>query len=306
MEIAEKKAFVIEQCATNEADLKEKIRVLHVDDDLCLLKIAKQCLEMEGRIQVDMVVSVDEALVKLQKERYDIVVSDYLMPEKDGLDFLKILRSSGNTVPFIMFTGKGREEVAIKALNLGANQYLNKVGETETVYTELAFSIKELVKTRKAEEKLRESEEKFRTLAEQCPHMIFINKDGRVVYANGKAEKTMGYTKEEYCSRDFDFLKLIAPEFQETTKSNFAKHMNGEDVPPYEYKLLTRDGKVLDVILSSKIIRYQGEPAILGAVVETTDRRQVEKAIEQSQQRFAALFHGNPEASVYVSPDFTV
>jgi len=306
MESVEEKVSVLEQCASTVTAVDEKIRVLHVDDDLCLLKIAKQCLETEGSLQIDIAVSVDEALVKLEKEKYDVVVSDYLMPEKDGLDFLKILRSRGNTVPFIMFTGKGREEVAIKALNLGANQYLNKVGETETVYTELAFSIKELVKTRKAEEKLRESEEKFRILAEQCPHMIFINKNGRIVYANKCAEKAMGYTKDEYYSHDFDFLQLIAPESLETIKSNFARHMTGQDVSPFEYKLLTKHGKIMDVTLSSKLIRYQGGPAILGAVVEMTNRRQVEKAIEQSQQRFAALFQGNPEASVYVSPAYTV
>ena len=129
---------------------KLKIRVLHVDDELGLLKVAKQCLEMQGPFRVDTASSVEEALVKLEKERYDAVVSDYQMPGKDGLEFLKELRESGNSVPFIMFTGKGREEVAIRALNLGANQYLNKTGETETVYTELAHTITELARTKKA------------------------------------------------------------------------------------------------------------------------------------------------------------
>jgi len=137
---------------------EKKIRVLHVDDEPALLRVAKQCLEMQGPFRVETAGSVEEALVKLEKKRYDAVVSDYLMPGKDGLEFLKELRESGDIVPFIMFTGKGREEVAIRALNLGANQYLNKTGETETVYTELAHTIAELAKTKKAEELLRLSE----------------------------------------------------------------------------------------------------------------------------------------------------
>ena len=156
----------VESSAKIVLDLNEKIRVLHVDDDSGILKIAAQCLEMEGPIQVDTAISVDEALVKLEKEKYDVVVSDYQMPGKDGLDFLKTLRGKGNTIPFIMFTGKGREEVAIKALNLGANQYLNKVGETETVYVELAHTIIELAKARKAEEKRESSENRVHVYPE--------------------------------------------------------------------------------------------------------------------------------------------
>jgi len=110
-------------------DDRKKMRVLHVDDDSPFLKVAKQCLEIGGEFEIDTASSVDEAFEKMRTKAYDAVVSDYQMPDKDGLDFLKELRQSGNTVPFIMFTGKGREEVAVKALNLGANQYLNKTGE---------------------------------------------------------------------------------------------------------------------------------------------------------------------------------
>jgi DNA-binding NtrC family response regulator len=157
------------------SDEKKLIRVLHVDDELDLLKVAKQCLELQGPFQVDTAASVEEALNKLKEKEYDAVVSDYQMPGKDGLEFLEMLRKTGNTIPFVMFTGKGREEVAIKALNLGANQYLNKTGEAETVYTELAHTITELAKTKKAEELLRLSEEKYRGLVRRhtrpCGHL---------------------------------------------------------------------------------------------------------------------------------------
>ncbi len=99
-------------------DLTEKrpIRVLHVDDEAVFLKVAKQCLEMQGLFQVETASSVEEAMEKMKKKTFDTIVSDYVMPGKNGLEFLKDLRDSGNDVPFIIFTGKGREEVAIKAL----------------------------------------------------------------------------------------------------------------------------------------------------------------------------------------------
>ena len=123
----------------------ERIRVLHVDDERGFLKVAKQCLETQGEFEVDTASSVNEASEKLKKTDYDIIVSDYHMPDKDGLEFLKELREKGNTVPFIVFTGKGREEIAVKALNLGADQYIDKHGDPETVYCELAHGISQAV-----------------------------------------------------------------------------------------------------------------------------------------------------------------
>ncbi len=117
------------------------VQVLHVDDEVGFLKVAKQCLEMHGALRVETALSVDEAMKKMEKKTYDVVVSDYQMPEKDGLDFLKELREKDKTVSFIMFTGRGREEVAIRALNLGADRYIHKTGDPETVYGELAHSI---------------------------------------------------------------------------------------------------------------------------------------------------------------------
>ena len=107
---------------------KEKtnvISVLHVDDDLSLLEISKQILMDMGAFKIDHACSVDEAFNKLANENYDVVVSDYEMPTKNGLQFLKELREQKNDIPFILFTGKGREEVIINALNLGVDRYIN-------------------------------------------------------------------------------------------------------------------------------------------------------------------------------------
>ena len=131
------------------------IRVLHVDDDVSFLKVAKQCVELHGSFEVDTASSVDAAKGKMKLKAYDVIVSDYVMPEKDGLQFLKELRQKGNRIPFIIFTVKGREEVAaIKALNLGADGCFGKLGEAERVYSELARGICQAVRFRKAEEAL--------------------------------------------------------------------------------------------------------------------------------------------------------
>ena len=147
----------IDSCSNNTlgSDAFQNIRILHVDDDAGLLTTTKQILELQNPFCVEIASSVREAQEKLEKNSFDVVVSDYQMPEKDGLTFLKELRELGCSIPFILFTGKGREEVAIKALNLGADYYLNKLGHPETVYPQLSHYILQAVKKRKAEKKLK-------------------------------------------------------------------------------------------------------------------------------------------------------
>ncbi len=138
------------------------IRVLHVDDDASLLEISKLILKDQySCFEIDHACCVDEGLTKLATGNYDIVISDYEMPQKDGLQFLSELRKQKNEIPFILFTGKGREEVAIKALNLGADGYHNKQGSPETVYGELSHDIRIVVEHYKAKQKLIKSETKY-------------------------------------------------------------------------------------------------------------------------------------------------
>ena len=74
----------------------------------------------------------------------------------------------------------------------------------------------------------------------------------------------MGYSKVEFYSSDFSFLSLVSPEYSETLKSAYAKHMKGENVPPYEYILVTKEGKKLNAIINTSLVEYNGNMAIFG------------------------------------------
>ena len=123
-------------------------------------------------------------------------------------------------------------------------------------------------------------ESSFQTFTEQSPNMIFINKGGRVVYVNRRCSQVMGYSSEELCAPDFDFMTLIAPESVDLVGSNFAKHMQGQEVAPYEDYLLTKQGEKIAAIITTKLIRYQGETAILGIVTDITERKRAEEELQ--------------------------
>jgi len=159
------------------------IKVLHVDDELDFPALTKAFLERENEnFSIESATSAEEAIEFLKGAKYDVVVSDYQMPMMDGLEFLKTLRASGNTIPFIMFTGKGREAVAIEALNRGANHYLQKGTDIKSMYGTLAHVIKQEVETKRVEETLRKSEEIYRGFFKTSRDTAFItSKEGRLI-----------------------------------------------------------------------------------------------------------------------------
>jgi two-component system sensor histidine kinase/response regulator len=145
--------------------------------------------------------------------------------------------------------------------------------------------VRDITERKRAEQALRESEQKFRSLAERSPNMIFINKKGRLVYANERCEEIMGYTKQEFYSPDFNFFDLISTEYKELVKENFNKHMMGEEVRPYEYAITTKQGKRIEAILNSKLITYAGEDAILGIVTDITERKRAEEILRKTKEK---------------------
>ncbi|HOW14123.1 MAG: response regulator [Methanosarcina sp.] len=116
------------------------MKVLIVDDDPSFLEISKTFLEVFHNIDSDTVDSAGEALNMLEKDSYDVIVSDYDMPVMNGISFLKTIRDKRINIPFILFTGVG-EELMHQAIQNGANSFILKTSDPKTQYTELSKQI---------------------------------------------------------------------------------------------------------------------------------------------------------------------
>jgi PAS domain S-box-containing protein len=161
--------------------------------------------------------------------------------------------------------------------------------------------VRELAERRHTEQELRESEEKFRNLSEQSPNMIFINSGGRVVYANRKCEEVMGYSREEFYDDDFDFLSLIDPRDAGRIQAAFRRHMTGEEVPPYEYRLLTKSNQCLDAIITSKLINYENQKALLGIITDITARKRTERLLQALNSVSAAMERAQSPEEIFAA-----
>jgi PAS domain S-box-containing protein len=147
--------------------------------------------------------------------------------------------------------------------------------ENARLYQEVRQELDVRLRTEKV---LRESEEKFRNLADQTPNMIFIWSAGRIVYANRHCELALGYPRKELYAMDVG--TFADPDQLPRISENFTRHLRGEEVPPYECTVITRMGRRLDAILATKVISYDGAPAILGLVTDITTRKRTERFLK--------------------------
>ena len=173
------------------------ISVLYVDDEPGLVALLRHYLRETGEFEVVTAGSGTEALALLERFRIDVVVSDYQMPGMDGIELLRECRRRFGDLPFILFTGRGREEIVIEAIEHGVDFYLQKGGDAAAQFAELAHKCRQVVRRRRAEEALRASEERNRRIIEGSPtgiHLYELGPGDALVFlgANPAADRILG------------------------------------------------------------------------------------------------------------------
>ncbi len=218
--------------------------MLLVDDERGLLDLGKSFLErINENLVIKCVTSAIDALKVINTESYDVIVSDYQMPSFNGLEFLKKIRDEGNTIPFIIFTGKGREEVAIEALNLGANRYMQKGADLRTQYEVLYQAFNQEIKYWKSQEAIIERDQRFTRMTESIQDGLMIVENGKITFANKRVQEIYGYSREDFMNIKSP-LELIAPEEKDRFKK-FIEKTTKEDFQASEiaYWIERKDGE---------------------------------------------------------------
>ncbi len=181
--------------------------VLYVDDDQVLLDLNKIHLEKNGEFSIDIVQSAEEALDKISSTCYDAILSDYQMPGMDGIELLKRVRKKFGKIPFILFTGKGREEVVIQAVNCGVDYYIQKGVDLPAMTAELTYKLNRAIERQQIENALRQSRQQLTDIINFLPDATFvINTKGTVIAWNHAIETMTGIRKETIIGKgDYEY-----------------------------------------------------------------------------------------------------
>ena len=282
---------------------KCSIRILHVDDDPSMQELTKlMLLDLDSSFEIDNACCVDEAFGKLAVGHYDVVVSDYEMPQKDGLQFLTDLRKQNTQIPFVLFTGKGREEVAIKALNLGADAYCNKQGDPETVYGELSHGIKRSVEHQKAKKQLQDQTNLLVKIASQTPGMLFQlmrqpNGTYCIPYTSEAIRNIFGCSPQEVREDFSPIVKVIVPKDMEKVIQSIeysAKHLTAWQC---EYRVQI-PGQQIRWLWGQSIPEKLDDGSIVwnGYNTDVTEQKRTAETLADSEAKYRALIENADDA----------
>lgn len=274
------------------------IRILYVDDEPTILDTTRRILEKQGSFTVTCALSGKDALEQIRTTPFDIVVADYQMEDITGLDLLRIIRNENDAMPFIIFTGKGREEIVIEAFENGVDFYVQKGGDARSQYAELAHKIEQAVDSRKIRKRLARSEEKFSKFLQDFDGIaIQINPSGRFFLLEGTVEETTGYPRSEFLSGYISLEGIIHP----NEKRRFLDDMQRLATQPgYKvdsiFRIIRKDGHTrwLHGMLHNICTKERDIAHIQGALYDITYLKSAQEELARTEEKWRAIITRAP------------
>ncbi|MBX0321683.1 response regulator [Halomicroarcula sp. F13] len=251
-----------------KVETSQQIRVLHVDDNPQIGDLIETFLErINDEFTVVSETSAVAALDHLREGTVDCIVSDYQMPNTDGLELLEIVREQYPDMPFILFTGRGSEEIASEAIQAGVTDYMQKGTGTDQ-YEVLANRIQNAVEKHRTEQQFWNALSWYQRLVEQEIAGVCIVQNCEFVYVNKKLAETFGYTQG-------DLVGAPPTRITATDDSSFFEEVQSEDHGDLEsfdatFTGVRADGERVTVEVSGGAIDYDDAPAWIG-VLRATD-----------------------------------
>ncbi|WP_232686218.1 hybrid sensor histidine kinase/response regulator [Halobacterium zhouii] len=279
------------------------VRVLLVEDDDTQADLTASFLEREDdAFAVTTRSAAEPALEHLQDGEVDCVVSDHDMPGKNGLELLDAVRGVDPDLPFVLFTGKGSEEIASDAISAGVTDYLQKEGGSDQ-YAVLANRVRNAVEKRRSQRALREEKHRLEQVLATTPGSVVFTPDGGVVSATDRARATLGLDGDDAPDRELASIDNgidEEPDWELTT-------IDGDPIPDDDHPAtrVARSGQPLHgvrlgvvwpdgwrkyLVMHCAPLFEDGEvDRVVASFTDITDRVERERTLERTQTVIEAV-----------------
>jgi PAS domain S-box-containing protein len=274
--------------------------VVVVDHGLPAMSGLELCEELlDQQVPLPLVLLTGKGSQALAVEALKAGVCDYIIKQLGYLDLLPVVLPQVVQKHGDHAARKRAEEALKKAYDELEQRVEQRTAELARTTEQLKW---ELTERERTEQALRESEERYGTLVENSLTGIYMDQDGKIVFANRRFTEIFGYSKEELAG--MESWKLVHPEDRPLTDAIRAKRVKGEEAPAeYETRGLTKDGKTIWVLRRNTLIEYRGKPAILGNIVDVTERKRTEEVLWESKEKYHTLFDYDPNSIFVLDPE---
>jgi hypothetical protein len=286
------------------------ITVLFVDDDRDYLAAIKRALEgRRPNLTIETKTTPGDALDRVETAAtIDCVVTDYRMPDRDGLWLLEQVREHDPELPVLLLTGRGSESIASEAISAGVTDYLPKRGD-EDGELKLLNRIETAVDQYHSVTALKESETRYRRLVEQSPNPIAVLREEAVVYANQALVELFGAQGRERLLGQ-DPTDLVEPSDRPTVWERIGTVIDGDqEISRGEGTITRLDGETRIVESAASPIEFDGEPAVQVVLRDVTERKRRERRLAEFERAVERAGHpvffvNRAEEIEYVNPAF--
>lgn len=291
---------------------KNLTQILLVEDDEAHVELVKRAFEpYSGRIWLTIASSLKKAVDSIENTKPDLVITDMMLPDGEGVDLLNSKFGNPDDFPLIVMTSHGNEKTAVQAIKKGALDYFVKSAATFSELPRIAErAIREwhhITERKKATESLREAKERFQQVAENAQEWIWeTDATGLYTYGSPAVEKMLGYKVEELVGKKY-FYDLFHPEIQaELKKTTFEVFANKQSFNAFINRNVHKDGH--DVWLSTSGIPVLDENKNLkgyrGADSDITESKRTEETLRKNEKKYRDLLEGLNDAAYRMSlPD---
>ncbi|MDB2269774.1 hybrid sensor histidine kinase/response regulator [Halorubrum ezzemoulense DSM 17463] len=254
------------------------IDVLHVDDDPSVLDLTEAYLEREiDSVAVTSVTDPETALDRLDEAAFDCVVSDYDMPAMDGLEFFDVFSDRHGETPFVLYTGKGSEEIASQALNAGVTGYFQKGGPEQL--RRLANRVDQAVE----EHRTKEIAERYSTVIEALGYPVYVvDETGVFRFVNEPFAELTGYDREEIIGQKPGFIKDDAAVKEAEDRLGTILSSSGPDVQHFGVDIVPKEGEPIPCRDHMAALPYEGDSfnGSVGILRNVSDERERRAELE--------------------------